>query len=68
MNIRLLQVTLLFLSIAMLYAKKNMSIQPLSPQQSLAELNQDQPEINPEYERAFESPSFFHSYRSPQSL
>ena len=52
MNIRLLQIIILVLSIAMLYTQKQTSIQPLPLKQSLAELNQAQPEISPEYKSA----------------
>ena len=52
MNIRLLQIIILVLSTAILYTQKQTNIQPLSPKQSLAELNQAQPEISLEYESA----------------
>ena len=51
MYIRLIQILILVLSTAMSYAQKQTSIQPLSPQESLGELNQVQPEGIPEYER-----------------
>ena len=52
MNIRLLQIIILVLLTAILYPQKQTSIQPLSPKQSLAELNQDQQKISPKYESA----------------
>ena len=51
MNNRLLKIIKLFLLVSVLYPQKQTSIQPLSPQKSLTELNQEQLEVNPEYER-----------------
>ena len=51
MNISILIIIILNLSIDMLYAQKKASIQPLSPQQTLASNNQDQPKFSPEYEQ-----------------
>jgi len=51
MKIGLLQIIIFILSTVVLYPQKKMSIQPLSPKQSLTELNQSQLGTNPEYER-----------------
>ena len=50
MNNILSQIILLVLS-ALMFAQKQTPIQPLSHRESLADLNQVQPEVNPEYER-----------------
>ena len=51
MNIRLLQIIILISTIAQLHTQQKTSIKPLPSARSRAELKQDQPVVNPEYER-----------------
>ena len=69
MNIKLLEIIILISTIALLHTQKKTSIKPLPSARSLAELKQDQPAVNLEYERVVkEYEKLIHKYPEKKEL